>query len=401
MKLHSLIFPLLALTFSFSDPCAPAHQDPNALTKQAEPALEVQVAYPRFQESARLVSALGKFSVSERLNVKVEFSGVIEKVSVGEGDQVNVGDSLCLFKSDDLNRQIEKKQAELKEAQATLDLDRKRFGENPSVGGAPPEGVSPEGRPEGHFLDEEGSEKSIPSPAPTQQPVGDPDSILRLDEAKVDRITTELTQLDDTIKKLSVTTSIAGVVSKKGVTEGGLVQGGDTLFEIVANNPISFSVGLPQEVASFVDKQMAIKVQPVSTPDTSPLDGTIYYVSPEIDASSRTLEIRAHFPNDGGKIKEGDQGKAFVVTHKVEKILIVPRRAVVEAPEGNFIYSIQVGKAVKSPVTIGQDMGNGEVEIQTNIRIDDPVILSGQASLKEGTPVSVVINSPASSPRVP
>lgn len=403
MKLRDLSLPiLLAITFSLSDPCVPSGNKGPDQPGPEDTVHEVKTIYPRFEESPRYVAGTGTFSASDRLDVKAEFDGNIEKVYVGEGDTAAQGDPLCLFKGEKLNAEIEKKQAELKEAEARLELDRRNFelggGEAvPGGGGEPafPPSAEPE-ETESAFLDEETPEKPPPpkpenqiAPQEPSQPV-DLEAKIRLDEATVERLSGELDQLEEQLKKLTVNAPIAGVVNKRKVTEGDIVTAGSSLFDIVTVNPITISFGIPQEAASYVDKLTVVKAAPLSAPDMT-LEGTIFYISPEIDPASKTMQVKAHLPNEKGLIKEGQQGKVLVATRKIEKILMVPREAVVVEEDKNYVYVVFGGKAHKTAVAIREEAGREkEVGIDADIRIDDSIIVAGQKNLKDESFVKAV-----------
>ncbi|MBI2340676.1 MAG: efflux RND transporter periplasmic adaptor subunit [Deltaproteobacteria bacterium] len=400
MKLRDLSLPLLlAIGFSLSDPCAPSSREEADQPKPEDPVYEVKTIYPRFEESPRYVGAVGTFFASDRLSLAAEFDGNVEKVYVGEGDTVNVGDPLCLFKSENLNAEIEKKQAELKEAEAQLELDRRNF-ELRTGEPAPPPLAEPLEEPEPVFVDEEMPEKPVP-PRPENQPLGRPPSQavdleakIELDEATVERLAKELDSLEEKLKKLTVGASIAGVIVKKQITEGDIVRAGNSLFEIVTIDPITFTFGIPQEVASYVDKMTLVTASPLSAPDMT-LTGTIFYISPEINPTTKTLEVKAHLPNDKGLIKEGQQGKALVATRKVEKILMVQREALVTEGDKNYVYVVFGNKAHKTPVEIRAELGQGnEVGVDADIRIDDVLVIFGAQNLKDKSFVKVVSEPP-------
>ncbi len=401
MNVRFFSFPLLlAISFLLNNPCAPEQNQPTEKIKKVEePIREVSVIYPRFTESGRMVQGRGRFTVSDRLSLKGDFSGIIEKVYVGEGDQIKGGDPLCLIKADQLNKEIDIKQAELKEAEAQLEADRKIF---QASGGIETEPGPPEDEGEPAFIDEETEEpapyrENPPTPPTVMGPQTDGESRFKISEARVERINTELDQLEERLKQLTVTSPLAGIVHKRNVTEGSVFEEGDELFEIIVNNPMTLTVHLPQTVASYVDKQNLVKASPLSAPDKV-VEGTIFYISPEIDTVNRTLEIRLHLPNEDGLIKEGQEGQAIVSTRKVEKLLIIPRKAVVEKEGGKFIFVVMNGKAVLTEVSLGQAMENDEVEITANIRVDDPIIIEGQKNLSNGNPVIILNETPADSP---
>lgn len=405
MKLRATILPLLlAISFSLSDPCAPSRQGPET-PKKGDKVFEVTTIFPRFEDSPRFVASSGKFSVSDKLTVKALYDGVIDKSYVGEGDQVEVDDPLTLYKGDTISDLIEKKQLELKEVEAALQLDRKNF----ELRGGDVSLLEPEeGEP--LFLDEEAPEKEVPKPTgPAENQdqkknssIVDLASKIKLDEAKIERINKELDQLEERVKKLTVTATIGGMIHKRHITDGQLVTRGDALFDIITVNPISLSFYLPEDVASYIDKLSTVRLTPLDEKE-SPIEGSIFYISPQIDPVKKALEVRAHFPNEQSLMKDGQSGKVIVATRKIDKLLVLPLRAVVQEADKNFIFVAYGNKVQKIEVKVGQPMGLGEVEVDANIRIDDPIVVNGAENLKDGSFVKVVSNAgqPAINPLDP
>lgn len=402
MKLRFLILPMAAVSLSLSDPCASRREMPTP--GLADKVVSVSVVYPRFEDIPRHVQATGKFLASDRLTVKAEFDGILEKVQLGEGDRVAVGDPLCLFRTETVKGEIDKKQAELREAEAALENDQRTY---QLLGGVLPQPIREPGAEAveegGAFLDEEKNEPEPVPPkvneaitAPTSEPptAENPDKVdwpsrIRLDEAKAERLTKELDQLEKDLTRYAVTAPIAGVIEKRHVTDGAVVRKDEPLYDIVSLHPITLSVHIPQEVSAYIDKMVKVKASPVHAPELS-LDGSVFYISPSIDPVKRTLEIRLHIPNEEGIIKEGQDGQAVVVTRKVDKLMVVPSKAIVQQEGKNYVYVVTGNRAERTEVTVGDSIGKDEVGIEANLRVDDAIITSGQSSLENGTFIKIM-----------
>ena len=401
MKLRTLILPMAAVSLSFSDPCASRREMPTPGI--ADKVVSVSVVNPRFEDIPRHVNASGKFLASDRLTLKAEFDGVLEKVQLGEGDRVTVGDPLCLFRTETIRGEIDKKQAELREAEAAVENDQRTY---QLLGGVLPQQPFREagegGEGESQFLDEEKNEQEpvppkvnepITPPTEPQIVVENPDKVdwpsrIRLDEARVERLTKELDQLEKDMTRYAVTAPIAGIVEKRHVTDGSAVRKDEPLYDIVSLHPITLSVNVPQEVSAYVDKMVKVKASPVHAPELS-LEGSVFYISPSIDPVKRTLEIRLHVPNEEGIIKDGQDGQAVVVTRKVDKLMVVPAKAVVRQEGKSYVFVVTGNRAEKTEVTVGDSLGRDEVGIEANLRVDDAIITSGQSSLENGTFIKI------------
>jgi len=75
--------------------------------------------------------------------------------------------------------------------------------------------------------------------------------------------------------------------------------------------------------------------------------------------------------------------------------------ALLEDDGNQRVFVVQGGKAVSRPVTLG--LTNGPlVEVLSGVNEGDPVVVVGQGTLKDGSPVRVVASAPpaATAPKV-
>lgn len=395
MKLRAFILlPLLAISFSFAEPCIPSSKKGPPQPGPNEVVYEVTTIYPRLMDQPRQVKGKGIFKASDRLTVKAAMSGSIEKVYVGEGDHLAVGDPICLFKNEELNALIEKKQAELKEVEATLEHSQKTLD---VLGGEA--NLGPPAKEEDSdvliFLDEEAPKKKV-TPKPRglveNAPVSDKttlDSKIRIYETRVERLNKDLDQLEAKLQKLTVPAPIAGIIQKRHITEGSLTNQGDPLFDIVTIDPITLSFHIPQRVSSYVDKLVKVVASPTEAEDVKS-EGSVFFISPSVNTANKTLEIRAHIPNPKGLIREGQEGTATITTRKIDKILVVPRKILIRQDDKHFLYVVAGTQAQKTEIQLGKELDDGEIQIDANLRVDDPIIVSGLEKLKDGSFVKIV-----------
>ena len=72
----------------------------------------------------------------------------------------------------------------------------------------------------------------------------------------------------------------------------------------------------------------------------------------------------------------------------------VPTRAVLEGPQGKFVYLAVDGKAQPRPVKVGDQIGDRWL-VTEGLKQGDPVIVDGVMRIGPGAPVQV---APASAP---
>jgi membrane fusion protein, multidrug efflux system len=82
------------------------------------------------------------------------------------------------------------------------------------------------------------------------------------------------------------------------------------------------------------------------------------------------------------------------------KAMIVPSRAVLEGPQGKFVYVVADNKAMPKPVQVGDQIGDQWI-INKGLADGDPVIVDGMARIFfPGAPVQVA-QAPAGSASAP
>ena len=92
-------------------------------------------------------------------------------------------------------------------------------------------------------------------------------------------------------------------------------------------------------------------------------------------------------PSGGKSIPTGE---TKINTGKTVDALVVPATSVVrDADNISFVYTVnEAKKAVKKRVATGNLTGNNEVIIKDGLKSGEKVIIAGQSSVKDGSPVS-------------
>lgn len=398
MTLRTLaLIPLLAVALSTSDSCIPSSKKGPPAPGPGDLVFEVKTVLPDLVDRPRMIEASGIFTASDSLIVQSPLEGVIEKVYVSEGDQVNAEDPLCVISADTINAEIEKKQAELKEAEASLEHDQKTLELMGETLPSQPQGSL---NADDLFLDEEVPDRPVPekpmgqiNPPEPLDPKRKEDIVskIKVTEATITRLNKELDSLEQQLENLTVKAPIGGMIAKRFVTEGSTAVKTAHLFEIVSLNPISLSLDIPQTVSSYVDKLVKVEAYPKGAPEMA-AEGSVYFISPTLNTEKKTLEIRVHVPNPKGLIKGGQEGKAQISSRKIDKVLKIPQKAVVKRNDKMVIYVVNGNQAIETEVALKDKLDQDWVLVESNIRVDDPIIVSEQANIKDGSFVKIIPN---------
>lgn len=195
---------------------------------------------------------------------------------------------------------------------------------------------------------------------------------------------------------------IAGVAGRSQVSEGTLVGGPETLLTtLVQTNPIKLRFGLADtdqqrwraEAASGALKLPAGEAFEV---ELKLADGSLYsrkgklvFSDTRISGSTGTIEAEAEVPNPEGVLKPGQFVRVRLLGASRPQAVKVPTRAVLEGPQGKFVYVAVDGKASPKPVQVGDQLADGWI-VKSGLVAGDALIVDGMARIFfPGAPVQV------------
>jgi len=133
-----------------------------------------------------------------------------------------------------------------------------------------------------------------------------------------------------------------------------------------------------------------------------PRRGRINFADTRINPSTGTFEMRAELPNADGVLKPGQFVRVSLEGAVRNNALAVPQVAVLDGPQGKFVYVADKdkdGKDIAStrPVVVGpwvvQDGVNLWV-IDSGIKAGDRVITDGVSKLRPGAPIKFAAAPP-------
>ncbi len=191
---------------------------------------------------------------------------------------------------------------------------------------------------------------------------------------------------------------IDGLTSREVRSEGSLVTAGgesSLLTYIVQADRLYVDFSVPDTDADLVrtalamDHAAAVGVR-VSNAQGHAIGGRapIEFVSPRVDDSTGTVAIRAVLDNPDG-IVPGRIVRARIEGVSVPESLVVPKRAVMHGAQGAYVWVVEGGMAVSTPVELGTPSGNNVV-VLAGLNPGNRVVVDGIMKVIPGVPVNAV-----------
>lgn len=229
--------------------------------------------------------------------------------------------------------------------------------------------------------------------AVTQQETDERTSALQQGEAALASSTANVRRLEQLESFKHVYAPFAGVITKRNVDVGALINSGNTgtnkeLFDVASVNPLRVYIDAPQTYASSIKRGQQANIELQEFPGRK-FAGTVARTADSIDPATRTLHTEIDVPNPKGELLPGAFAQVhFAVNIKTPRIT-VPVNALLFRPEGPVAAVVGPDKKVQlKRVTIGRDYGTS-LEVLGGVEQSDSLVLNPSDSLESGQEVEI------------
>jgi membrane fusion protein (multidrug efflux system) len=213
-----------------------------------------------------------------------------------------------------------------------------------------------------------------------------------------------------------VVAPVSGMSSRAAKSEGSLVAAGTDLLTTISQiDPIWVQFNISENEKLRVERAVAEKK--LSWPSNELMDvtvkladgttlqrkGKINFADTRINTASGTYETRAEFANKDSALKSGQFLRVTLNGPKRLDAITVPQAAVLDGPQGKFVYVAAKDKdgkdvALPKPVVLGDWVtGQGNLWIvESGLVPGDKVIVDGIAKIfMPGAPIKLAAAAPA------
>lgn len=185
--------------------------------------------------------------------------------------------------------------------------------------------------------------------------------------------------------EIAVFAPIAGVVVERLASPGQVLQAGTTqVFTISDMHTVWVLANVYEHDLGFVHLGDAVEIQ--TDAYETKFHGKISFISPALDATSRTLQVRIETKNPGGMLKKDQYVTAIVEAGVIPNALTVPDAAVLRTAENEpFVYVVadpaKPSEFSQRLVSVGESLG-GKTHILSGLRQGEKVAADGSLFLQ-------------------
>ncbi len=295
----------------------------------------------------------GDVDTKQNLVLYPQFSGVLRKVYISEGQSVRKGQLLASIDDGGLSQQLNQAQIQADLSKTTFDKQKKLWDKN--IGS------------EMQFLQSkanyEAQEKMV-------------------------------SQLKSQLSKANITAPFSGVVDEIMVDEGSVVGPGQAgVMRIINLDQMFVEAQVPEKYIEAVKKgkQVEVELPVLSKTYNSKINVAANYIKPE----NRSFRVEVLLDNKDGIIKPNMNAKLRINDYTSDSALLIPLNIISENSDGEkYVYvatmeADNIAKVKQTIIKTGKSQGE-MVEVLSGLKPNDVVIQEGARSVLDGQKVKLL-----------
>ncbi|MCD9019854.1 efflux RND transporter periplasmic adaptor subunit [Fulvivirgaceae bacterium QH1ED-6-2] len=220
-----------------------------------------------------------------------------------------------------------------------------------------------------------------------------------LDQARA-RMNSDLAQLEaaratqrevgNTRDYLTIRAPFRGVITARNVNPGAYVgpsgRGSEKpMFTLQEQKQLRLVVSVPEAYTAYLSPNDTVDFFVKSQPDKA-FHARVARLAGALDARLRAERIEMDVMNDNKRLLPGMIADVVVPLPAKDSTFVVPKRAVVNAPEKVFVIKVVGGKAQWTPVRTGRTV-DGKTEVYGDLHVGDEIVLAASEEVRDGSDV--------------
>ena len=204
---------------------------------------------------------------------------------------------------------------------------------------------------------------------------------------QLNTIDTDIEALKNKIEKTEIRAPFSGVMGLKDINEGSYVIPSMSISRLQAIDQLKIDFSIPEKYKSQISNGMQVDFFQEGVKDTR--SGVVYAIDPMIDATTRTIHLRAKFTNTQTRFFPGSFVKIRLKLQEIPDAIMIPTEAVVPQLKGQKVFLIKQGKAVPQNVELGI-RSDARVQISKGLQASDTIITLGVMQVKPKASVKII-----------
>ena len=189
------------------------------------------------------------------------------------------------------------------------------------------------------------------------------------------------------IARTEIRAPFSGTIGLRNVSPGSYLSPSSPIADLVNIDPAKVTFAVPERYLSILGPGSKIRFKTESSMES--FVGTVYAIDPSIDASSRTITVRAKAPNPKGILTAGSFAKINLTLDQIPKTILLPTEAVIPDLKSSLVWIYHNGKAMSKPVKTDLRTDT-KIQVIEGLKPGDSVVVSGLIQMRPKVPLKIL-----------
>lgn len=332
---------LIAKEGGFDAPVAPGPSSRNRI-------LNINAEVLKYQSLSDRTISTGSVIPDEEVNLSFESSGKVVAIYFTEGTHVDKGELLAKINDNPLQAQLKKLEAQIPLAQDRVYRQRALLAKD--------------------AVSQEAFEQV---------------------QTELDKLMADIELVKANIAQTELRAPFDGIIGLRNVSEGAYTSPSTVIAKLTKISPLKIDFSIPERYSAEVKNGTRIAFSLERNDGAmEKFYATVYAVESKVDLETRTLNVRATYPNTGENILPGRLTSVEITKQEIPNALTVPSEAVIPEMGKNIVYKYENGVALPKEITMGIRT-ESRVQVLDGLMQGDTIITSGVMQLRMGMKVSI------------
>lgn len=329
-----------------------------AFAQEAPPA-QVVITKITQKEVSKNRSFIGLLYYDRVSHISTEVSGLVESITVREGDLMKKGSPIVTLNTEILDKDIALTKTRIDQIELRIQHAEKNYK-----------------RMETLYKKDGVSERDYDDALYTYQ---DSMKDKQVEQKEYEKLLIEK-------RKSVVRAPYDGIILEKNIDSGDWVQQGKQLVSIGSTQDLFIKVPIAETVLQHVTVGEQVPVI-INAFDTK-INGIISDIDPTADEKTKNIFLKIRIP-PMDKVAENMSATVYIPTSKKRQLSIIPRDALIKFQGKDFVYTVKEEKAAILPVNIVTYLGDSVGADNPYFAEGMPIVIEGNERLQPDQPVVI------------
>ncbi|TVR72169.1 MAG: efflux RND transporter periplasmic adaptor subunit [Marinilabiliales bacterium] len=201
-------------------------------------------------------------------------------------------------------------------------------------------------------------------------------------------IEADISLLEARIAETELRAPFDGIVGLRYLSEGSYVTPNIKIARLVKNQPIKIEFSVPERYSGQITEGFPINFRMDGIANT--FNARVYAVEPKIDIRTRTISVRALYPNTNEELSPGRFAQINLQLSEINDAVAIPTEAVIPEMEGERVFVYRSGRAQSVNINTGLRT-ESHIQVIGGLEFGDTLLTTGVMQLRPGMPVDIYL----------